>query len=58
VCSQGGVIPDLVTRLAESSGLALGEVGSKKGSVWTLTFVPGNPQPRLAAADYLADPLG
>ncbi|MGP4017961.1 NUDIX hydrolase [Saccharopolyspora sp. 5N708] len=64
VCSQGGVIPDLVTRLADSAGLPLGEVASRKSSVWTLTFsrdrYSGNgsgPALRLAAADYLADPL-
>ncbi|MGW5649025.1 NUDIX hydrolase [Saccharopolyspora sp. NPDC003752] len=64
VCSQGGVIPDLVARLADSADLSLGEVASRKGSVWTLTFARdrscGNgsaPALRLAAADYLADPL-
>ncbi|MEV0049167.1 NUDIX domain-containing protein [Saccharopolyspora shandongensis] len=64
VCSQGGVIPDLVARLADSTDLRLGEVASRKGSVWTLTFArdrsSGNgsaPALRLAAADYLADPL-
>jgi 8-oxo-dGTP diphosphatase len=63
VCSQGGVIPDLVARLADSAGLELGEVASRKGSVWTLMFsrdrYSGNgsgPALRLAAADYLADP--
>ncbi|MER7010121.1 NUDIX hydrolase [Saccharopolyspora sp. NPDC000359] len=70
VCSQGGVIPDLVARLVDSSalsgrpGLRPGEVASRKGSVWTLSFrrtpVTGNgsaPQPQLVAADYLASPL-
>jgi 8-oxo-(d)GTP phosphatase len=64
VCSQGGVIPDLVTRLAESGGVTLGEVPSRKGSVWTLTFRPvpaadngADPPLCLAAADYLADPM-
>ncbi|MEB3366775.1 NUDIX hydrolase [Saccharopolyspora mangrovi] len=64
VCSQGGVIPDLVTRLADSAGLELDEVASRKGSVWTLAFRPGEPadggqapDPVLAAADYLPDPL-
>jgi 8-oxo-(d)GTP phosphatase len=64
VCSQGGVIPDLVARLADSAGLGLSEVASRKGSVWTLTFrrdrYSGNgsgPALRLAAADYLANPL-
>ncbi|MFR9729704.1 NUDIX hydrolase [Saccharopolyspora sp. MS10] len=52
VCSQGGVIPDLVTRLAEAAaahpdGLAAArqlvgrEVSSAKGSVWALRFDRG-----------------
>ncbi|PRW62614.1 NUDIX hydrolase [Actinopolyspora mortivallis] len=63
VCSQGGVIPDLLTRLAHSSGLSLGEVGSRKASVWVLSFLPGThsgngtgPAPRLVAADYFPEP--
>ena len=64
VCSQGKVIPDLLSRVASGSGLDLGEVHSKKGSVWTLTFQhdppPGNgtgPAVRLEAAHYLPDPM-
>jgi 8-oxo-dGTP diphosphatase len=53
LCSQGGVIPDLVSRLAARSGLSLGDtVQSKKGSVWAL-FFDGT---RLVAADYVAVP--
>jgi 8-oxo-(d)GTP phosphatase len=53
VCSQGGVIPDLVTRLAAGSGVPVGErVESKKGSVWALFFAGT----RLAAADYVRVP--
>lgn len=53
VCSQGGVIPDLLSRLAAESGLALGRhVESKKGSVWALHF----DETRLLAADYLRTP--
>jgi 8-oxo-dGTP diphosphatase len=49
LCSQGGVIPDLLTRLAMEDGVSLGEsVVAKKGSVWSLTFAEG----RLAAAEY------
>jgi 8-oxo-dGTP diphosphatase len=56
VCSQGGVIPDLVARLAGSSGLGLHEVPCAKGSVWTLTFQDGTSRsPQLVAADYLDD---
>ena len=50
VCSQGGVIPDLVGRLAKAGGLRpdelagarhmaeVGRIPSGKASVWTLTF--------------------
>jgi 8-oxo-(d)GTP phosphatase len=51
--SQGGVIPDLVTRLAAASGLSVDRrLRSKKGSVWAL-FFDGS---RLVAADYLEVP--
>jgi 8-oxo-dGTP diphosphatase len=52
VCSQGGVIPDLVGRLASAAGLDLGSVESKKGSVWALFFADS----RLVAADYVRVP--
>jgi 8-oxo-dGTP diphosphatase len=52
VCSQGGVIPDLLTRVAGDSGLPLGKPPSAKGSVWILSF--GNS--RLVAADYIPKP--
>jgi 8-oxo-dGTP pyrophosphatase MutT (NUDIX family) len=38
VCSQGGVIPDLVRALAEDSSVDVGEVRSRKGSLWVLSF--------------------
>jgi 8-oxo-dGTP diphosphatase len=47
VCSQGGVIPDLLTRLG------VDKPESRKGSAWLLSFTPG---PRLAAADYISHP--
>lgn len=50
VCSQGGVIPDVVTRLAEAGRVAIEEpVRSKKGSVWALHFRDAG---ILAASDY------
>lgn len=53
VCSQGGVIPDLVSRLADRSGLPLKRrVVAKKGSIWALFFTGD----RLMAADYLEVP--
>jgi 8-oxo-dGTP pyrophosphatase MutT (NUDIX family) len=57
VCSQGTVIPHLVTTLAAQDDLSLSDVRAKKGSVWALFFRAG----RLAAADYypnLAGPGG
>lgn len=53
VCSQGGVIPDLVRRLAEMGTVSLGRhVESKKGSVWALFFAEGT----LRAANYIRTP--
>ena len=59
LCSQGGVIPDVVTGLAEQAGIPLpaqkgGMAPSKKGSVWVLSFsaVTSNGGPHLVAADY------
>ncbi len=52
-CSQGGVIPDLVSRLADRAELSLKRpVTSKKGSIWALFFDSS----RLVAADYLEVP--
>ncbi|MEV4318354.1 NUDIX hydrolase [Actinocrispum sp. NPDC049592] len=55
VCSQGGVIPGLISGYAKESGLDLAKVQSKKGSFWLLTFV--HPGPKLVAADYYPSPL-
>jgi 8-oxo-dGTP diphosphatase len=51
VCSQGEVIPDLVSRLAAEDGLPLGKVSARKASVWALSFMDG----RLVAANYYSD---
>jgi 8-oxo-(d)GTP phosphatase len=49
ICSQGGVIPDLLARLAAKDAVGLAEpVVAKKGSVWSLTFAGG----KLLAAEY------
>jgi 8-oxo-(d)GTP phosphatase len=55
VCSQGGVIPDLVSRLAKESGLTLPHTRSSKGSTWILSFSK-SPRPQLLAADYIPKP--
>jgi 8-oxo-dGTP diphosphatase len=55
VCSQGGVIPDLLSRVAGAAGVELGQVESKKASVWALFFVSDG-GPRLVAADYIPKP--
>jgi 8-oxo-dGTP diphosphatase len=64
VCSQGGVIPDLVSTLADRDGVDLpaargGVVPSKKGSFWVLSFRPPSRDtgPILAAADYYPSAL-
>lgn len=56
VCSQGGVIPDALSTLAQRSGLELGSVHSKKASVWVLSFSSTKPL-RLLAAHYLPTAL-
>lgn len=65
VCSQGEVIPNVVHALAEADGVRLppskpdGGVGSKKSSVWLLSFTPrmARMRPKLVAATYLPSPL-
>ena len=56
VCGQGGAIPGMIRRLAARSGLAMGNVPCKKGSVWVLSFHPAKPH-QLVAADYLPTAL-
>ena len=49
LCSQGGVIPEVLTRIAEEDGCELPEPRScKKGSLWALTFAGET----LHAAEY------
>ncbi|GLY66981.1 NUDIX hydrolase [Amycolatopsis taiwanensis] len=64
VCSQGGVIPDVVGLLARRAGIELptgkgDALPCKKGSVWVLSFRPAadNGGPLLAAADYYPSAL-
>jgi 8-oxo-dGTP diphosphatase len=51
LCSQGGVIPDIIHAVGQQSRLALPEVPARKSSVWALSFVDD----RLVAADYYPD---
>ncbi|GAA3575509.1 NUDIX hydrolase [Amycolatopsis ultiminotia] len=64
ISSQGGVIPDLVSALADRDDVPLpssrgGVVPSKKGSLWVLSFSHPDPAtgPTLASADYYPSPL-
>ena len=54
VCSQGGVIPDVIAALAREAALPVDvdDVPSKKGSVWVLGLRDG----ALVSADYLERP--
>ena len=53
VSSQGDVIPDLLTRLAQEDHVDLPDpLPKKKGSVWVLTF----DGPRLFSAEYFPPP--
>ncbi|MFT7840008.1 NUDIX hydrolase [Saccharothrix sp. BKS2] len=67
VSSQGGVIPDIVSTLADLGGLPLDDVPCKKGSAWLLAFrrpAPGwstsdssTGWPRLVSAHYFPTAL-
>jgi 8-oxo-dGTP pyrophosphatase MutT (NUDIX family)/phosphohistidine phosphatase SixA len=56
VCSQGGVIPDVVGELVAGAGLGIDpdDVPSRKASTWVLGFGSG----ALRTADYYARPTG
>jgi 8-oxo-dGTP diphosphatase len=58
ICSQGGVIPDLVGKLAEWAGLAPLDVKTRKGSYWGLFFGNGSSGWPLLRADHYDDALG
>ncbi|GAA3048593.1 NUDIX hydrolase [Pseudonocardia yunnanensis] len=57
VCSQGGVIPDLVAALATGADVSVDpeDVPAKKGSTWALTFCR---DAELCTADYYPRPTG
>jgi len=51
-CSQGGVIPDLVGRLAAEDAVDLPDVTARKASTWALTFQAE----RLVSGEYFPPP--
>jgi 8-oxo-dGTP diphosphatase len=58
VCSQGGVIPDVLHKLADQAGLPLSDMPPRrKASFWALSFgVRANDETVLLAADYYDAP--
>jgi 8-oxo-dGTP diphosphatase len=50
VCSQGGIIPEIVSLLAGEDGVDVGSGRTRKGNAWALSFSGG----RLVTADCLA----
>jgi 8-oxo-dGTP pyrophosphatase MutT (NUDIX family)/phosphohistidine phosphatase SixA len=59
VCSQGGVIPDLVGKLVDASDLGRLEVRTAKGSYWVLFFNNSScASLALLRADYYDDAVG
>ncbi|MDH6197227.1 8-oxo-dGTP pyrophosphatase MutT (NUDIX family)/phosphohistidine phosphatase SixA [Mycobacterium frederiksbergense] len=53
ICTQGKVIPDLISWWCASSQVRPQTTGNRKGSTWVLSMVDG----RLVAADHLGSPL-
>ncbi|WP_238559061.1 NUDIX hydrolase [Rhodococcus rhodnii] len=53
VCSQGGVIPDVMAWWAERDGVRLPPARGLKASTWVLSLLDG----KLVAADHIDSPL-
>ncbi|MCV7066964.1 NUDIX hydrolase [Mycolicibacterium farcinogenes] len=53
ICTQGKVIPDLISWWCTRSQVRPQTTGNRKGSTWVLSMVDG----RLVAADHLGSPL-
>ncbi|WP_305092018.1 NUDIX hydrolase [Prescottella sp. R16] len=53
ICSQGGVIPDLLQWWADRDGVTLPPARNRKASMWVLSLSGG----RLVAADHVDSPL-
>lgn len=53
ICSQGKVIPDLITWWCERDGVRPDKSRNRKGSTWVMSLSDG----RLVAADHIGSPL-
>lgn len=53
ICTQGKVIPDLITWWCERDGIKPDKSRNRKGSTWILSLAGG----RLVAADHIGSPL-
>ncbi|MEV0946219.1 bifunctional NUDIX hydrolase/histidine phosphatase family protein [Rhodococcus sp. NPDC049939] len=53
ICSQGGVIPDLLQWWADSDGISLPAARNRKASTWVLSLSGG----KLVQADHIDSPL-
>ena len=53
ICSQGKVIPGLISWWCERDGVRPATKGNRKGSSWVLSLLDG----RLVAADHICSPL-
>lgn len=53
ICSQGGVIPDLLQWWADCDGISLPPARNRKASTWVLSLSGG----KLVAADHIDSPL-
>ena len=52
VCSHGGIIPDMLRRVAAEDAVDLPDVTARKGSTWALTFQAE----RLVSCEYFPPP--
>jgi 8-oxo-(d)GTP phosphatase len=53
ICTQGKVIPDLITWWCERDGVRPDKSRNRKGSTWVMSIADG----RLIAADHIGSPL-
>ena len=53
ICTQGKVIPDLISWWCERDGVRPDKSRNRKGSTWVLSLFDGH----LVAADHIGSPL-